>query len=92
MNEISEKSPDVIFKALLVWHVVHQQAIHEKIFEEQERISLLLEELLDVIYETDELISASQNEVECTSPLSSVDHNTTQSEGHHQHDQEPSRL
>lgn len=90
LEEIADKSPEMIFKALLTYHMIHEAAVYEKIYEEQERISLLLEELLDVVYETDELVSqATQNEAEYICPLTEPDHNTIGSESHRQLSQAP---
>jgi hypothetical protein len=92
LKELEDKGPEQIFKAMLTWQVVHQSAMYEKMFEEQERMCLLLEEFLDIIYETDDILNeAIQNEDECIFPLIEPENISIRIAGHHLPDRELSQ-
>jgi len=84
LKELEGKGAEEIFKAFLTWQVIHQSAMYEKIFEEQERICILLEEFLDIVDETDDIISPpTQKEDEYTSLSKEVDYISIANEDHH---------
>jgi hypothetical protein len=92
LKELEDKGPEQIFKAMLTWQVVHQSAMYEKIFEEQERMCLLLEEFLDIIYETDYILNeAIRNGDECISPLREPENISIRYADHHPLDLELSQ-